>query len=130
MFQGWKPKVTAGDEIMMNSRRALNGQKRQSGKWVGAVLSAENRHTLFVPRGFAHGFLPLEDGTEVEYLVDNEYPKENARGVIWNNPKMGVEWPITSPVLSEKDAKLPMLDRAGLFPWRRQPAAFLLSSRH
>ena len=55
------------------------------------MLSAENRRTLFVPRSFAHEFLSLEDGTGVEYLVDNEYSKESARGVIWNNPKMGVE---------------------------------------
>ena len=114
--QGWKPKVTADDEIAMNPRRALKEQKRQFGRWVGVVLSAENRHLLFIPRGFAHGFLSLEDGTEVEYLVDDEYSKESERGVIWNDPKIGVEWPIKSPVLSEKDAKLPVLDRADLFP--------------
>ena len=88
----------------------------QFGRWVGVVLSVENRHMLFVPRGFAHGFLSLEDGTEVEYLVDDEYHKESERGVIWNDPKIGVEWPIKSPVLSEKDTKWPVLDKADLFP--------------
>jgi dTDP-4-dehydrorhamnose 3,5-epimerase len=88
----------------------------QFGRWVGVVLSAENRRMLFVPRGFAHGFLSLGDGTEVEYLVDNEYHKESERGVIWNDPKIGVEWPIKSPALSEKDAKWPVIDRADLFP--------------
>ncbi|MDG6921184.1 MAG: dTDP-4-dehydrorhamnose 3,5-epimerase [Nitrososphaerota archaeon] len=88
----------------------------QFGRWVGVVLSAENRHMLFVPRGFAHGFLSLEDGTEVEYLVDSEYHKESERGVKWNDPKIGVEWPIKSPTLSEKDTKWPALDRADIFP--------------
>ena len=79
-------------------------------------MSAENRHMLFVPRGLAHGFLSLEESTEVEYLVDDEYHKESERGVIWNDPKIGMEWLIKSPALSEKDTKWPVLDRAYLFP--------------
>ena len=87
----------------------------QFGRWVGVVLSAENRHMLFVPRGFAHGFLSLEDGTEVEYLVDNEYHNESERGIIWNDPKIGVEWPYGDPILNERDAGWPRLADAQLF---------------
>ena len=87
----------------------------QFGRWVGVVLSAENRHMLFVPRGFAHGFLSLEDGTEVEYLVDDEYHKESERGIIWNDPKIGVEWPYGDPILNERDAGWPRLADAQLF---------------
>lgn len=82
------------------------------GKWVGAELTEKNRQMLLVPRGFAHGFVSLEDDTEVEYLVDNEYSKESEAGVIWNDPTIGVKWPIPNPILSEKDAKWPKLDAA------------------
>ena len=78
-------------------------------------MSAENRHMLFVPRGFAHGFLSLEESTEVEYLVDNEYHKESERGVIWNDSKIGVEWPYSDPILNERDARWPRLADAQLF---------------
>ena len=71
---------------------------------------------LFIPRGFAHGFLSLEDDTEVEYLVDNEYSKESERGVVWNDQRIGVKWPLKDPILSEKDAKWPTIEDAWVFP--------------
>ena len=75
----------------------------------------KNRHMLFVPRGFAHGFISLEDDTEVEYLVDQEYSTDCERGVIWDDPQIGVKWPIDDPILSERDKKWPALGTAQLF---------------
>jgi dTDP-4-dehydrorhamnose 3,5-epimerase len=73
------------------------------GKWFGAELSAENRMMMYVPKGFAHGFLTLEDGTEALYLVSKFYAPENERGLRWDDPRFGVEWPIAPVVLSDKD---------------------------
>jgi dTDP-4-dehydrorhamnose 3,5-epimerase len=85
-------------------------------KWVEEELSEENRLMLYVPKGFAHGFLALENDTEVVYLVDNDYSKSNEKGVRWNDPLIGVRWPIKSPLLSKKDENWPTLDEAQLFP--------------
>ena len=86
------------------------------GKWAGEELSEKNRLMLYVPRGFAHGFASLEDGTEVVYLVDNDYSKESERGVLWNDPTIGVKWHVNHPILSEKDMKWPALKEAWVFP--------------
>lgn len=99
-------------DVAVDLRRSSTGFAR----WVGAELSDRNRLMLLVPRGFAHGFVALEEGTEVAYLVDREYSKPNERGVIWNDPQIGVNWPIEKPLLSEKDSKLPRLSDALLFP--------------
>ena len=81
------------------------------GKWVGAELSAENGHQLFVPVGFAHGLLTLEPDTEVEYKVTDFYAPECDGGLIWNDPDIAVGWPLqgATPILSPKDAILPRL---------------------
>lgn len=84
-------------------------------RWVGVELSEQNRQMLLVPRGFAHGFVSLGDDTEVVYLVDNDYSKPNEQGVLWNDPRIGVQWPVQNPRLSEKDEKWPTADRAVLF---------------
>ena len=73
-------------------------------EWVGVELTAENRLTLFVPAGFAHGYQTLVDDTEVHYLVTAYYAPESARGVRWDDPAFGVEWPHADPrVMAERD---------------------------
>ena len=87
------------------------------GKHVMAELSDENKHQLFIPRGFAHGFLVLSDEAIFTYKVDNVYAPQAEAGIRWNDPALGIEWPIDpSEVLtSEKDLKQPLLKDAWLF---------------
>lgn len=81
------------------------------GKWVAAVLSAESWNQMLVPKGFAHGFLTLEPNVEVFYKVSAPYAPEHDRGIRWNDPDIGVAWPLDrrEPVLSAKDAAAPYL---------------------
>ena len=83
------------------------------GKWVGVYLSEENRHMLWIPPGFAHGFLVVSDYAEVIYKVSHsEYSPTHDAGILWNDPDIGIEWPtnlVERVILSEKDAKLPTL---------------------
>ena len=82
------------------------------GRWVGAELSAENGRQLFIPVGFAHGFMTLEPDTEVFYKVSEFYAPASDSGLRWDDPAIGVEWPSLPggpPLLSEKDEKLPVL---------------------
>jgi dTDP-4-dehydrorhamnose 3,5-epimerase len=81
------------------------------GQWVGAELTAESGHQLYVPVGFAHGFVTLEPDTEVEYKVTAFYDKESEGGLIWNDPTLNLPWPLPpgGPVLSDKDGVLPTL---------------------
>ena len=81
------------------------------GKWFGIELSAENKKQLLVPKGFAHGFMTLTDDAEVQYKVDELYAPECDRGILWNDPDIGIEWPMeVTPVLSAKDEKAPLLN--------------------
>jgi dTDP-4-dehydrorhamnose 3,5-epimerase len=77
------------------------------GKWEGFELTAKNFYMLFVPRGFAHGFVTLEDYTEFQYKCDNFYAPQNEGGIIWNDPTLNIYWPVENPILSEKDKKHP-----------------------
>ncbi|MEN7973865.1 MAG: dTDP-4-dehydrorhamnose 3,5-epimerase, partial [Verrucomicrobiota bacterium] len=83
------------------------------GKWVGEVLSAENGCQLFVPKGFAHGFLVLSDVVDFVYKCDDYYAPGDEYGVMWNDPEIGVEWPdVGESIISEKDAVLPSFSEA------------------
>jgi dTDP-4-dehydrorhamnose 3,5-epimerase len=76
-------------------------------RWTGAELSAENHRALYIPEGCAHGFLSLEDNTEVFYQMSESYYPESARGVRWNDPAFGIRWPGTVEVLSDRDRGYP-----------------------
>ena len=78
-------------------------------KWVGVELTAENYRQLFIPRGFAHGFITLTDDVEVQYKADNFYAPTCDGNIRWDDPEIGVEWPLAPVVLSEKDAAAPLL---------------------
>lgn len=73
-------------------------------QWVSVELSAENHKMLYIPEGFAHGFQTLEDNTEVFYQMSEFYHPESARGVRWNDPAFGIEWPSAELIISEKDS--------------------------
>ena len=78
-------------------------------KWVGVELTAENYRQLFIPRGFAHGFITLTDDVEVQYKADNLYAPDCDGNIRWNDPEIGVQWPLAPTVLSDKDANAPLL---------------------
>ena len=80
------------------------------GKWFKVLLNANNNRQLFVPRGFAHGFVSLEDNTIFQYLIDNDYAPDLEDGILWNDSELGIDWNdiftnygIDNPILSEKD---------------------------
>ena len=80
------------------------------GRWVGAELTAERGDQLFVPRGFAHGYVTLTDDCELFYKVDGLYAPQTEGGVIWNDPDLAIDWPLKGePILSDKDKLLPRL---------------------
>lgn len=103
-------RVTAGAiyDVVVDIRRG----SPTYGQWEGFELSADNKRQLFVPTGFAHGFCTLVPNTEVQYKVDRLYSKEHDRGMLWNDPAIGIKWPTTQPILSEKDARHPVLANA------------------
>lgn len=83
------------------------------GKWFGIELTAENKKQLLIPKGFAHGFMTLTEDVEVQYKVDEFYAPECDRGIIWNDPQIGIDWPIDiQPILSSKDEIAPLLKDA------------------
>jgi dTDP-4-dehydrorhamnose 3,5-epimerase len=86
------------------------------GRWVGFELSALNKHMLWIPPGFAHGFLALEDGTDFLYKCTDYYAPEHDRSILWSDPRIGIEWPLdgAAPSLSTKDSAAPLLAEAEL----------------
>ena len=77
-------------------------------KWFGEELTAENRRALYIPRGFAHGFQTLADDAEVFYQMSEFYHPECARGIRWDDPAIGIRWPLADPIVSERDRGLPL----------------------
>ena len=92
--------------------------------WVGVELSADRGNQLFVPAGFGHAFITLEDDCHVAYKVDAYYAPSADGGIRWNDPELAIEWPMTGsgPVLSDKDAALPLLANSNFeFPYDGKP---------
>jgi dTDP-4-dehydrorhamnose 3,5-epimerase len=83
-------------------------------RWLAVELSAARRNALFISAGVAHGFVTLEDGCELEYLISAGYEPSAAAGVRWNDPAIGIEWPLQPEVISERDATFPDLDVASV----------------
>ena len=87
------------------------------GRWVGLALSAENRRMMWVPPGFAHGFLVVSEAAEVLYKATDYYAPEHERTIAWNDPELAIAWPLAGePVLSAKDAAGQRLRDAEVYP--------------
>ncbi|MCY3413635.1 MAG: dTDP-4-dehydrorhamnose 3,5-epimerase [Candidatus Heimdallarchaeota archaeon] len=82
------------------------------GKYVARELTESNKYMLWIPSGFAHGFLSLEDNTIVNYKVSNEYSKEHEASIIWNDNQLNIDWGLKNPKISEKDLLSPSLKNA------------------
>ena len=108
-------RVVAGEvfDVAVDLRRA----SPTFGRWVGQRLSGENQRMLFIPEGFAHGFLVLSESAHFLYKTADYYAPEGDRSLRWNDPAVGIQWPLAGePVLSAKDAQAPLLDAADKFP--------------
>jgi len=86
------------------------------GRWVGRILDGGEGEQLWIPPGFAHGYVVLSDGADVVYKVTEEYRPELDRGFRWDDPFVGIEWPVVDPILSPRDRSLPLLAEADLEP--------------
>jgi dTDP-4-dehydrorhamnose 3,5-epimerase len=87
------------------------------GHWVGVHLSADNKRQLWIPEGFAHGFLVLSEAAEFLYKTTDYYAPQHERSIVWNDPELAIAWPLAGdPLLSTKDATASMFAEAELFP--------------
>lgn len=82
-------------------------------RWMGVELTAENRRAVFIPPGFAHGFITLSDAAEVYYMISVPHAPAHARGFRWNDPAFRIQWPTAPRVISPRDADYPLLESAG-----------------
>lgn len=82
------------------------------GQWLSVNLSSENHRMLYIPPGFAHGFCVLSSHATVLYKCTREYAPNHEDGILWNDPTLGIQWPVREPVLSEKDRMLPPLKKS------------------
>lgn len=88
----------------------------QFGRWHGLELSEENKRMLWIPAGFAHGFCALTDEVELSYKCTALYDASADRSIRWDDPEIGIEWPLRDPILSPKDASAPTLAEAPMLP--------------
>jgi dTDP-4-dehydrorhamnose 3,5-epimerase len=113
--QGKLVRVVAGEvyDVAVDLRRS----SPTFGRWVGERLSAENRRMLWVPEGFAHGFVVLSESAEFLYKTTDYYAPQHERTLLWNDPALGIDWPIDgAPLLKPKDAAGAPLAQAETFP--------------
>ncbi len=101
--QGKLVRVTQGEvfDVAVDLRQS----SPTFGKWVGVILSADNKKQMWIPEGFAHGFLTLSDISEFSYKVTDFYSPENERCINWNDPKINIIWPLEEVFLSAKDSR-------------------------
>ena len=113
--QGKLVRVVAGEvfDVAVDLRRS----SPTFGRWVGERLSAQNKRMMWVPEGFAHGFLVMSDSAEFLYKTTDFYAPAHERTLLWNDPKLGISWPLEAePILKPKDAAGAPLERAETFP--------------
>ena len=115
--QGKLVRVVSGEvfDVAVDLRRS----SPHFGQWVGVLLSADNKQQLWVPPGFGHGFLVVSDTAEFEYKCTDFYAPEHERSIRWDDPDIGVDWPLENglePLLSAKDAAAPFLKDAETYP--------------
>ena len=113
--QGKLVRVTAGEvfDVAVDLRRS----SATFGRWVGVTLSAENKRMLWIPPGFAHGFLVLSESAEFLYKTTDYWYPEFERCLLWNDPALGIEWPLAgAPTLAAKDAAGRPLAQADVYP--------------
>jgi dTDP-4-dehydrorhamnose 3,5-epimerase len=114
--QGKLVRVVSGEiyDVVVDIRRS----SPNFGKWEGEYLSAENKRQIWIPPGFAHGFYVISSWAEVIYKVTDYYAPQWERAILWNDPQIGIEWPLVGgkqPSLSPKDAQGHLLSQADLF---------------
>lgn len=113
--QGKLVRVVQGEvfDVAVDLRRS----SPSFGAWVGVHLSAQNKRQLWIPPGFAHGFVTLSDTAEFLYKTTDYYAPEHERSLAWNDPQVGIRWPLEeAPLLSVKDQQAPGLDAVEVFP--------------
>ena len=113
--QGKLVRVVAGEvfDVAVDLRKS----SPSFGRWFGTHLSAQNQHQLWIPEGFAHGFVVLSETAEFLYKTTDYYAPEHERSLLWNDPELGIEWPFDeAPQLSAKDQAGKRLSDAELFP--------------
>jgi dTDP-4-dehydrorhamnose 3,5-epimerase len=114
VVQGKLVRAVAGEifDVAVDMRRS----SVTFGRWVGEVLSADNRRQLWIPAGFAHGFLALTEGAEVAYKTTDFYHRASERAVRWDDPDLAIDWPLAgAPIVSDKDAAAPAFAAAEPF---------------
>jgi dTDP-4-dehydrorhamnose 3,5-epimerase len=112
-------RVSLGNAFLV----AVDIRKKSStlGKWFGIEVSAENRRQVWAPAGFARGFYVLSEVAEIQYKCTGLYNSQAEAGIRWDDPQVGIEWPVSEPSLSEKDRKAPTLEQ-----WLARPEADLI----
>jgi dTDP-4-dehydrorhamnose 3,5-epimerase len=114
-------RCTAGAifDVIIDLRPASSHFRR----WFGAELNAQNRRAVFVPPGCAHGFITLSDDSEVLYMISTAHSAAHGRGVRWDDPAFGIEWPLQPDIIAARDAQYPLFDGGAGQPGAGQPGA-------
>lgn len=108
MAQGKLVRVTSG--AVLDVAVDVRANSNTYGQHFKAILSHENKRVMYIPPGFAHGFLSLKENTRFLYKCTNYYNKESEDGILWNDPTLNIEWGIENPIVSEKDLALPLFN--------------------